>query len=65
MSFDKILLSSVVILATACAVIKFALIEYEGVVHVWREVSAKHRNRETRISKVEPKPIDKGTHDLC
>ncbi len=65
MSLENIFLSSVLVIATACAVIKFALHEWEGVLKVWRRVSATHKNLEKRNRDRATKAIYKGTRYPC
>ena len=53
MSADALFKEAVVVIATTAAIIRFAIVECEGVVATWRRLrmSAAHRGRELRITK--------------
>lgn len=43
MSADTIFQDAVVFIATGAAIIRFALLEYEGVLSAWRRMTAVHK----------------------
>lgn len=45
MSADHFFTASIVFIATAAAILRFAFLEYEGVLAAWRRMVAAHKGR--------------------